>query len=201
MPTRSRTPASIAREPQRQIVVVDTETTGLGHNARPPRPDGVVQVGYAWRTPRGKIVRWDAVCNPGKSYLSGGRADQALWVNKLRLDDILSAPSAKAVAAELRDHLDSIREASGRELEIRSYNRSFDEPFLSARPWSVPSELWGPCLMQAAQDHLGLSRWPKLHIAMSYLGIMPPSGRSHTAAVDAHAALLVHERMTRFPRR
>ena len=179
----------------RQVVVVDTETTGLGHNARPPRPDGVVQIGYAWRNPRGRVIRWSALCNPGESYVRGGRAAEALAVNRLRLTDILVASSARVVAAEFRDHLDEIRDASGQELEIRSFNRSFDEPFLSAAPWRIPSQWWGPCLMLAAQQHLGMWKWPKLEEAVNYLGIAPPAGRAHTAAVDSHAALLVHERL------
>ena len=186
---------SIGRD-VRQVVIVDTETTGLGHNARPPRPDGVVQIGYAWRNLKGRVVRWSALCNPGDSFLRGGRAAEALAINRLRLTDILAAPSARIVAAEFREHLEGIRDASGRELEIRSFNRSFDEPFLSVAPWRIPSRLWGPCLMLAAQQHLGLWKWPKLHEAVNYLGLTPPAGRAHTAAVDSHAALLVHERLT-----
>jgi DNA polymerase III epsilon subunit-like protein len=180
----------------RQIVVVDTETTGLGHNDRPPRPDGVVQIGYAWRNPAGKVIRWSATCNPGEVYLRGGRASEALRINGLRLGTILSAPAAKFVAEEFRERLKEVREESERELELRSFNRAFDEPFLRDRPWNVPSRLWGPCLMQAAQDHLGYWKWPKLHEAVNMLGIQPPQGRSHTAAVDSHAALLIHERLT-----
>lgn len=179
----------------RQVVVVDTETTGLGHNGRPPRPDGIVQIGYAWRNPKGKVVRWQAVCNPGESFLRGGRADEALAVNRLRLTDILAAPSAKRIADEFRERLNAVSETTGAPYEIRSFNRSFDEPFLRATPWRIPTERWGPCLMLAAQQHLGHWKWPKLHEAVNYLGIMPPEGRSHTAAVDAHAALLVHERI------
>jgi hypothetical protein len=51
MVAHARAPARAVAKVARQVVVVDTETTGLGHNARPPRPDGVIQIGYAWRTP------------------------------------------------------------------------------------------------------------------------------------------------------
>jgi DNA polymerase III epsilon subunit-like protein len=180
----------------RQVVVVDTETTGLGHNNRPPRPDAIVQIGYAWRNTAGKVIRWSNTCNPGAAYLRGGRASEALRINGLSLDMILAAPSAQAVAAEFRDQLDRVRDESGLELEIRSYNRRFDEPFLRVRPWRVPSSLWGPCLTQAAQEHLGHWKWPKLHEAVNLMGIQPPPGRSHTAAVDSHAALLIHERLS-----
>ena len=116
------------------------------------------------------MVRWAALCNPGDSYLRGGRAAGALAINGIPLSTILSAPTARTVAAEFRERLDGIREATGREVEIRSYNRAFDEPFLRASPWSIPSVIWGPCLMQAAQDHLGLWKWPKLGHAVNLLG-------------------------------
>jgi DNA polymerase III epsilon subunit-like protein len=191
---RVRPPRDASRE--HQVVVVDTETTGLGHNGRPPRPDGIVQVGYAWRNSKSKIIRWAALCNPGESYLRGGRAAEALRINGIRPSEVLGAPAAKVVAAEFRERLEGIRDSSGRELEVRSFNRRFDEPFLRPAPWRLPSQLWGPCLMLAAQSHLGMWKWPKLHEALDYLGITPPPGRAHTAAVDAHAALLVHERIS-----
>lgn len=180
----------------RQIAAVDTETTGLGHNDRLPRDDGVVQVGYAWRNGSGKVIRWHATCNPGAEYLRGGRANDALRVNGLRIETILASPPARTVAVDFRQRLDDISRQSGRELELRSFNRAFDEPFLRARPWNIPSHLWGPCLMQAAQDHLGYWKWPKLHEAVNLLGIEPPDGRSHTAAVDSHSALLIYEALT-----
>lgn len=180
---------------RKQVIVVDTETTGLGHNSRPPRPDAVVQIGYAWRSPRGTIVRWHETCNPGESYLRSGRASDALRINGLSLSEVLEARSASLVALEFHKRLEDIRSVTGRQVELRSYNRSFDEPFLAARPWRVPSRDWGPCLMQAAQDHLGYWKWPKLQEAIQMLGIEPPAGRSHTAAVDSHAALLVHEKI------
>lgn len=183
-----------------QIVVVDTETTGLGHNDRPPRPDGVVQIGYAWRNERGKVVRWGATCHPGDVFLRGGRAAEALRINGLRVEQVLSAPPAKVVATEFRERLDGIEGASGRRIELRSYNRAFDEPFLRATPWKVPAALWGPCIMQAAQDHLRHWKWPKLWEAVNMLGVQPPAGRAHTAAVDSHAALLVLEKMENRPR-
>jgi DNA polymerase III epsilon subunit-like protein len=185
---------------RRQTIVVDTETTGLGQNSRPPRPDAIVQVGYAWRNGKGKVVRWEETCNPGEPFLRAGRADEALRVNGLRLSEIRAARPVVAVAEELRERLAAIRRVTGVELELRSFNRAFDEPFLCVKPWSIPSELWGPCLMQAAQDHLGYWKWPKLNEAINMLGIEPPNGRGHTAAVDAHAALLIHERISAGPR-
>lgn len=180
---------------RKQVIVVDTETTGLGHNSRPPRHDAVVQIGYAWRTPRGAIVRWHETCNPGELYLRSGRASEALRINGLSLTEVLEARPATLVAQDLRGRLEEIRSVTGRQVELRSYNRAFDEPFLAAKPWRVRSSDWGPCLMQAAQDHLGYWKWPKLQEAIQMLGIEPPVGRSHTAAVDSHAALLVHEKI------
>lgn len=147
------------------------------------------------------MVRWAALCNPGESYLSGGRASKAFSINGLRLTDILAAPSARVIASELRERFNGIREESGREIEIRSFNRAFDEPFLRTIPWRILSGMWGPCLMIAAQNHMGMWKWPKLHEAVDYLGIVPPVGRSHTAAVDSHAGLLVHEKLLARPSR
>jgi len=176
---------------------VDTETTGLGQNASPPRPDGVVQVGYAWRAPDAEVIRWQATCNPGESYLREGRAFEALRVNGLMAEEVLSAPSARKVAGEFRQRLTTIARKSGSPVELRSFNRDFDEPFLAASPWDIPSELWGPCLMQAAQDYLGHWKWPRLEEALAMLDLRPPPGRSHTAAVDAHSALLIYETISR----
>ncbi len=189
---RVRTPTHRVEPPQ--IVVVDTETTGLGHHNRPPRPDGIVQIGYSWRNNRGKVVRWEAVCNPGSVFLLDGRASLALGLSGIRVESISAAPAAREVAAELRERLKEIETESGRRVEVRSYNRAFDEPFLGTTPWKLPATIWGPCIMEAAQVHLRLERWPRLDVALKMLGIQPPPGRAHTAGVDSHAALLVMER-------
>ncbi len=194
VPSRSR--RARAGSAKRTVVAVDTETTGLGHMDRyGPRPDGVVQVGYACRDPNGRVQRWAQICNPGAEYLAGGRASQALAINGLTSAQILRAPKAREVAKVLHRRLGTLEKGAGRPLVLRSYNRAFDEPFLRAEPWRVPREWWGSCIMVQAADHLNGSggRWLKLEMTVDRLGLRWPTGAAHTAAVDAHAALLIHE--------
>lgn len=180
------------------VVVVDTETTGLGHMSDYPRPDGVVQVGYAYRDEKGRVQRWAQLCNPGAEFLAGGRASQAFQINGLSLNQVLRAPPAREVAKVFHRRLRAVEESVDQPVVLRSYNRDFDEPFLRAPPWNVPHELWGPCIMKEAANRLnGVGgRWMKLGVAVDRLGLRWPTGPAHTAAVDAHAALLIHEALS-----
>jgi len=176
------------------FVVVDVETTGLGHAAFPPRADGVVQVGMAWRE-KSKVKSWSDYCNPGKEFLADGRADEALSINKIPMAVIHKSRLAKAVAEDFRLQVKVIEDRTDEDASFLAYNRSFDEGFLSKAPWSVPRDKWGPCVMKAAAYHLtGYSRLG-LGRAMQMLEIPWPGKRAHDAALDAHAALLVHEKI------
>lgn len=180
-----------------QIVVVDTETTGLGHMAKPPRRDGIVQVGLAYRD-IDKVVRtWSVYCNPGDSLLRPGWADEALAVNGLTRDRVRASPPVEVAAQQLHGRLAAIRQTSGKSLELRAFNRDFDEPFLAAQPWSISQESWGPCIMRQATVYLeGLGAgWVGLRRATKRLGIVWPAGPPHDAGVDSHAALLVLEEL------
>lgn len=184
------------------IVILDTETTGLGHIGKPQRPDAVIQVGYAYRKPDGTVERWAEVCQPDPKFLKDGRADVALRINHITLEQLAAARPDKVVAEELRRRLLDIAVESGRGVDIRAFNRNFDAPFLRAEPWSLidnDSIRWGPCVMLAAQMHLDgpYGKWPKLEEACRRLNIPWPEGPAHHAGVDAHAALLVHEELER----
>lgn len=175
-------------------IVVDVETTGLGHVAYPPRDDGVVQVGMAWRANR-KVNSWSSYCNPGNSLLDCGRADAALSINRIPLEVIHNARPVKSVAKDFWSKVKAIEKVTGGQAEFLAYNRGFDEGFLSKSPWLVQSHQWGPCVMKSAAIHLtGYSRL-SLTRAMQLLEIPWPAKGAHDAAVDAHAALLVHERI------
>lgn len=180
------------------IVAVDTETTGMGHFARPPRNDGVVQVGLAYRDRFDKIETWSEYCNPGSEFLRPGWADEALGVNGLTRQRVLGFPPVAKVAGLLHEKLAAIRRESDRPIQLRAYNREFDQPFLAAEPWRVPADTWGPCIMLDATAHLDGpdARWVGLKAAMTRLGLQWP-GRSHDAASDSHAALLVLEAISR----
>lgn len=174
------------------IVVVDTETTGLGRfHDRGPRPDGVVQVGLAWRHPTRGIQVWERICNPGPKLLEFGRAAEALRISGLTETQVLAAPTSAKVARELHTQLTRIRREQGR-IELRAFNVKFDRSFLTLEPWKLKTG-WGPCLMVEAARGFGYdSERVGLGRAAELVGVKI-EGRPHTAGTDARTALLVHE--------
>lgn len=196
MPPKTRRTESAKSHP----VAIDTETTGKGHHEKPPRRDAILQVGLAYRNPGGQVVTWFECCNPGPEYLKPGFADEALRVNELTRDQILKSPPPKEVADRLRAKLQEIAKEVGVPLQLLAYNRDFDQPFLTVKPWEVPSDLWGPCVMLSATEYLDGpdARWVGLAKAMQRLRIDWP-GRAHNAATDSHAALLVWEEINKSP--
>jgi DNA polymerase III epsilon subunit-like protein len=174
------------------VVGIDTETTGLGANdPEGPRPDGIVQIGIAWRDRRRELQTWQATCNPGAEFLADGRADQALRVNGLTIGEVLAAPPARKVPSELRSRLVDLEKIGGG-IELRAFNAPFDQGFLSVPPWIV-SHPWGPCLMLEAVEKFGspTGRMP-LWRALAEARIEQGAG-AHTAGADARSALLLHE--------
>jgi hypothetical protein len=178
------------------IVAIDTETTGLGHRLEPPQDDAIIQVGIAWRDTSGKLSTWGSLCLPDKKYFANGRADRALEVNKLGINDILKAKTDIIVARDLRVKLTEIKTKHRKEVELRAYNLKFDEPFLRKKPWNIPTSIWGPCIMRSTSNYfrLGMANL-KLADALDKLGIKKPKGNLHNAETDATAALLINERL------
>lgn len=179
----------------RTRVIVDTETTGLGHVDTPPRRDGVVQVGLAYRDDDGEVETWSTLCNPGREYLRDGRADKALEVNGLEFGDVLEAPPVQEASRRFWDQIEALESRTGATTEFRSFNLDFDGPFLASEPWAVAADRWGPCIMKRAAVHLNgpAGKWPKLEVAVRRMGLEWPEGPAHDAGVDSHAALLVDE--------
>lgn len=179
----------------RKVVAVDTETTGLGEFDRGGRrPDAVVQIGAAWRDNNGKVVVWERVCNPGREFMEGGRATEALALSGLTVPEVLKAEGAAKVARDFRSLLSKIRTAHG-SIEICAFNVEFDRAFLSVSPWNLKAG-WGPCLMIEAARFLGYdTARVSLSKAADLIGV-PVQGRPHTAGSDARTALLLHERVT-----
>lgn len=176
-----------------RYVVVDTETTGLGHIGRPPREDGIVQVAFAWRDPATDLIRSSAwECDPGERYHANGRAEVALGIQKRSLQDVTRSPAAPLVSQAVHRQLERLGGP-----ELRAYNVAFDRPFLQAAPWRINEAgvSWGPCIMLRAAETINgpQGKWPKLVEAAEALRVATGGFRLHSAAGDALLALLVEE--------
>jgi DNA polymerase III epsilon subunit-like protein len=182
-------------------VVIDTETTGLGHYSDPPRLDGIVQVGIAWRGSNGTMLSEQYDCNPGAECLSNGRASEAIRVHGLREVDVARFPPADKVAEILRTKLAAIAREPNSRIVLRAYNVGFDKPFLVSPPWSLAEDRWGDCIMEEARVAIGGpdGRRLKLTLASEVLKISLPSGKPHSAGYDAKLALLVAETLASPP--
>lgn len=171
------------------VVVIDTETTGFGHMGKPPRPDGIIQLGIAWRSPSGKLRQWESICNPGRWYLDNADP-KALEINGLEYEELTQAPHITFVGLMLADMLAAINAT-----EIRSYNMAFDRPFLEKAPIDLLGIPWGPCIMLAATPPG--ERWPKLKVAAERAGVNLEGRKLHGAGTDAAIAYEVMEWLDR----
>ena len=170
-------------------VFVDTETTGFGHVANPPRDDAIVEIGVAYRQ-NGSVVRIGFLCNPGTKYYENGRAEQALSVNNIRIDDIIAASSDEIISKAIRVLLDSL---GG--VVLHSYNIPFDRPFLDRDPWQFSGRYqWGEDVMDVAHAFFDLPSDYKIGLkrSMERLGLKP-IGEPHRAVTDAVSAMMVFE--------
>lgn len=179
-------------------VVVDTETTGLAHNASPPRPDGIVSVGLAWRDPTIStqgVFTTEFEANPGEEFYANGRADAAFKVNGFTADRVRRSAPATAAAEMLRSKLRALVAEFGG-VELVAFNDAFDRPLVEADPWKVSSVsgvTWGPDIADRAKKVMRYANGHmKLDACLSYFKIERP-GKAHTAAADCHAELLLAE--------
>jgi DNA polymerase III epsilon subunit-like protein len=175
------------------LIVVDLETTGLGHkNPSGARPDGIVQVGLAWHPYQSEYQTWARYCNPGEEFLAGGRAREALGVNGLDEDQVRGFPSASEVSEELRRKLIQLKGTHGA-IHLTAFNVDFDRPFLRLAPWSLDYE-WSQCLMIEAAQKLG-SPTGRIPLWRACQETDVRIEKAHDAESDAKAALLVHEKL------
>ncbi len=170
-------------------VFIDTETTGLGHRATPPREDAIVEVGIAYRI-NGNIKSWGAICNPGKKYYADGRAKEAFAINNMKEDEILNAKDSTTIAGELNLKLNEPGP-----ILLHAYNIPFDKPFLLREPWNLEAD-WGIDVMKMAHSYfkLPVNYGIRLDTVLAKLNIVP-DGISHRAETDAKSTLLAYEAM------
>ena len=172
-------------------VFVDTETTGFGHVANPPRDDAIVEFGMAYRL-NGEIEKIGWLCNPGKKFYENGRAAEAFSVNNIRVDEVaLSLPDAE-VSRMAKDLLDSLGN-----VVLHSYNIPFDKPFLDRKPWQFSEKyVWGEDVMDVAHQFFDLPWGYKIGLKRTLERLrLEPIGEPHRAVTDAVSAMIVHERI------
>ena len=172
-------------------VFLDTETTGFGHMATPPREDAIIEIGVAYRL-NGSIVKWGSICNPGERYFINGRASEALKVNRISIDDILQAPDSFTVSERLKSMLNDLDE-----VVLHAYNIPFDRGFLDMKPWLLSRLFrWGEDVMDLSFRYFKLPVGYRIGLArtLERLGIMP-DGTPHRADTDAVSALMAYEKI------
>ena len=181
-------------------IFIDTETTGLGHVANPPRDDAIIEIGIAYRNINNSIIRKSWLCNPGEKYFKDGYADEALSVSHISKEDILAARSPYEVRKDIKDYTIRIDKHTATFLFgkvtapiFHAYNIPFDSVFLEKDPWSFHLT-WGIDIMDLSRDYFGLpsSYRIRLSTSMNKLGIAL-DGEPHRASTDAVSAMLVYE--------
>lgn len=168
------------------IVVIDTETTGFGHTKW--RDDAIIQVGIAYREKSGALITWQSYCKPAERYIENADPE-ALRINSITPELIRASYHEDYVANQLRGILANLESC-----ELRSFNKSFDRPFLAKTPWLLDEFNWGDCIMLAATEEG--KRWPKLKVACERFGI-DTAGPLHSAGHDAKLAYLLMEALER----
>lgn len=181
-------------------VACDVESTGLAINdPKGPRPDGIIQVGIAWRDSKGVLCHNKFECDPGAEFYADGRADAAFKVNGYSVERISGLPPAQQIAEVLIARLNDIR-APLDGLVLNAYNNPFDHWFLSQPPWLLTEDLgypWAPDLMIRAAKAAGVPAGENGHrfsldAAMKFAGL-ERFGTAHDAESDAVDALMLWE--------
>ena len=171
-------------------VFVDTETTGFGHVANPPRDDAIVEFGMAYRL-NGEIEKIGWLCNPGKKFFGDGRAAEAFAVNNIQVGDIVLSLSDKEVSRMAKDLLDSLGN-----VVLHSYNIPFDKPFLEKSPWNFGKYQWGKDVMDLAHNFFDLPQDYKIGLKRTLERLrLEPIGEPHRAVTDAVSAMIAYERI------
>lgn len=176
------------------LIVVDTETTGLG--IQKGRQDAIVQIGAVALMDGSIRSTFSEFCWPGDHYFAHGRAAAALAVSGIDEGELRTARPCSGVASSFTSWLGEQLPAT-----ITAYNIAFDSPFLDAPPWSiglVEGLEWGKCVMIEVSECLGEMghnrrhprygnwKWVRLSNAARIVGI--ELSDAHDALADATAA-------------
>lgn len=172
-----------------EIIICDTETTHYR-----PELAHVVEIGaVVLDLKTGEFGEsFESLANPGIRHLL--HADEALSVNGLTREEILSAPKDIDVAQQFRDWLEK------HSYPLVGYNSNYyDSLVLSKAPWGIPMDSWDHDMdvmllaygAMKEQDPCPLEwmawkeeyKWPRLDEAARYYGVLKVE-QDHRALSD-----------------
>ena len=158
-------------------VFFDLETTGLD-----PATCAVLEVGLVCGN-----LSWGSLLNPGPEAFADGRADKALAVNHIQLEDVQAAPETREVWNAFVRTLALL--AGGEPLELVAWNVDFDRGFLLADPYmSETLRGWGVtfrCAMLRHKNRPGATGRNTLAAAAERWGVQLDTTQTHRAVYDA----------------
>ena len=157
-----------------KVLVIDTETTGMGE-----KTGRVVEIGVA-------LVEWDVVtlpysrlvrCDP--IYMTGRSWRMAQKVHKIEKSVLLKAKDYREVGRDLARWYKGIGKPP-----CAAYPSSFDSR-MCAQTWPDVDLFWHPALCIQAQWRAVMgTKHPTLAKAAAALGVTPPEGQAHRALYD-----------------
>jgi DNA polymerase-3 subunit epsilon len=156
-----------------EILVVDTETTGLS-----PSEDALLEIGIVCLdTKTGVIIPKFNVIISESDAITG---DEWIFENSdLTLEMVKSGVSLSEIRGPLQELLNS--------RPVTAFNKKFDFGFLQYRGFTIPKEL--PCIMLSATDVCKIRnyygyKWPNVEEAYSML-VKKKYVEAHRALDDA----------------
>lgn len=173
------------------IVVIDTETTH--YSASLAR---VIEIGAVVDHPELGRQTFQSLSDPGVDL---DKCKDALQINGISKEEVLSAPKEEEVAWKFNDWLRGLGKPEN--LELAGFNSNkYDALILSASPWDIPIFKWKYDVMFMAMKPMenagvltfnpqyGSFKWPKLSEAERFFGIVR-DGKAHRALSDSIATL------------
>lgn len=160
-------------------VFFDLETTGLD-----PSTCAVLEVGLVCGN-----LSWGSLLNPGPEAFADGRADKALAVNHIQLEDVQAAEDTREVWGAFVRTLMLLD--GGEQLELVAWNVDFDRGFLLADPYlSGALKRLGVtfrCAMLRHKRRPGATGRNTLAAAAECWGVQLDTTQTHRAVYDAQA--------------
>jgi DNA polymerase III epsilon subunit-like protein len=175
-------------------VYLDIETTGLD-----PVYHSVVEIGAVAMDDGGReIDKFQSLTFPGEWAMKNSEP-RAFEVSGIDPDEVRRARPIAEVAVEFKTWI-------GKFGKLHAYPVEFERGFLSRDPWSIPSMLWGDCVLEAARavmgsagalpTYYGKPKRPKLSEAAAFFGVK--ADRFHRALDDARTTALVHQALIEY---